>query len=168
MKKIDSFFKKVVFAERALAAFVLFVMLIICVLAVVMRYVFNNPLIWSEEVTLVLLVLVGFLCISVDIYGDEHIALTFLYDKLPPFAQRALDVLRHVLIGAFFLLMTNYGFKIYAVKASKQLAATGWSQGLVYIFQITISIIAVIFCIINVLKVFPLKPETKESEATEK
>ena len=64
--------------------------------------------------------------------------------------------------------LTNYGFKIYAVKASKQLAATGWSQGLVYIFQITISIIAVIFCIINVLNVFLLKPETKESEATEK
>ena len=167
VKKTDKFFQKILFAEKCLGALSLFIMLCICFFAVIMRYVFNNPWTWSEEVILILLVVFGFLCISIDIYNDEHVALTFFYNKLPPKAQTVLDVFRHAVIGWFFLLMTKYGLQIYRIKWKKPLPATGWSQGIVYIAQIVISVIIVFFCLMNILKTIILpreerKPETKE------
>ena len=161
VKKADKFFQKILFVEKCLGALSLFIMLCICFFAVVMRYVFNNPWTWSEEVILILLVVFGFLCISIDIYNDEHVALTFLYNKLPPKVQTVLDILRHTVIGWFFLLMVKYGIQIYEIKWKKPLPATGWSQGIVYIAQIVISIIIVFFCLMNILKTVFLPRDMK-------
>ena len=65
--KLDQFFRKVVSLERIVGAILLLVMLVICFAAVIMRYVFVNPIIWSEEVILVLLVIFGYICISIDV-----------------------------------------------------------------------------------------------------
>lgn len=163
IKKADSLLKKVVLAERVVGAFMLFVMLVICFMAVVMRYVFNDPLPWSDEIILILLVGFGYLCISIDVYNDEHVAITFFYDKMSWTFQRILDVVRHILIGGFFTLATYYGVLIYQIKAPKRLVVTGASQGLVYLCQFIISGIIVFFCIMNVAKVLTMKkPETIE------
>ena len=168
VNKADRFFQKILFVEKALGALSLFIMLCICFFAVIMRYVFNDPWTWSEEVILILLVIFGFLCISIDIYNDGHIALTFLYNRLPAGVQKALDVLRHVLIGGFFYLFAKYGLQIYQIKWKKPLPATGWSQGIIYVAQITVSILIVFFCVMNVLKVLlcDKKPNQSEEEAT--
>ena len=52
--KVDKFFRKVVDLERIIGAILMLVMLVICFAAVIMRYIFVNPIIWSEEVILVL------------------------------------------------------------------------------------------------------------------
>ena len=165
--KADSFFKKIIKVEKALGALSLFIMLVICFSAVIMRYVFNDPWTWSEEVILVILVIFGYLCISIDVYNDEHIALTFLYNAVPKWAKTALDCLRHILIGGFFLLMANYGVQIYQIKANKQLAATGWSQGIVYFAQVVVSVLVVFFCLMNLLKVIVHSADKKEDSAAQ-
>ena len=157
VKKADGFFQKILYIEKILGALSLFIMLCICFFAVIMRYVFNDPWTWSEEVILILLVVFGFLCISIDIYNDEHIALTFLYNRVPFGVQKAMDVLRHILIGGFFLLMAKYGLMIYEIKWKKPLPATGWSQGIVFGVQIVVSILIVFFCAMNVLRTLFLK-----------
>ena len=169
LKKADGVLQKVVLAERVLGAFLLFVMLIVCFMVVVMRYVFNDPIQWSDEIILILLVGFGYICISVDVYKDEHVAITFFYDKLSWGAQRVLDVFRHVLIGVFFALSTYYGVLIYQIKAPKTLVVTGASQGLVYLAQFIICGIIVLFCIMNVAKVLTMKkPEETAAEIEEK
>ena len=163
LKKADNVLSKVVLAERVIGAFLLFVMLVVCFMAVVMRYVFNDPIQWSDEIILILLVGFGYLCMSVDVYKDEHVAITFFYDKLSWTAQRVLDVFRHLLIGVFFALSTYYGVLIYQIKAPKVLVVTGASQGLVYLAQFIICGIIVIFCLMNIAKVLTMKkPEEKE------
>ena len=168
VEKADKFFQKILLVEKAIGALSLFIMLCICFFAVIMRYVFNDPWTWSEEVILILLVIFGFMCISVDIYNDEHIALTFLYNKLSPAAQIALDVLRHILIGAFFFLFAKYGLQIYQIKWKKPLPATGWSQGIVYAAQVIVCILIVLFCVMNVLKTVILKESKGQKELREK
>ena len=169
LNKADNVLKKVGLAERVVGAFLLFVMLVVCFMAVVMRYVFNSPIQWSDEIILILLVGFGYICISVDVYKDEHVAITFFYDKLSWGLQRALDVFRHVLIGVFFALSTYYGVLIYQIKAPKTLVVTGASQGLVYLAEFIICGIIVIFCIMNVAKVLTMKkPEETAAEIEEK
>ena len=95
-------------------------MLVICFSAVIMRYVFNDPWTWSEEVILVIIVIFGYLCISIDVYNDEHIALTFLYNAVHKWAKTALDCLRHILIGGFFLPVSYTHLDVY----KRQLSGT--------------------------------------------
>lgn len=59
---------------------------------VFLRYVLNAPTIWAHETTI-------FLCGIAFLYGgllcaarDRHIRVVLLYDALPPFARRAMDV----------------------------------------------------------------------------
>lgn len=150
--KVDKFFRKVVDLERIIGAILMLIMLVICFAAVIMRYIFVNPIIWSEEVILVLLVIFGYICISIDVYRDAHVALTVLYNRVPKKVQHVLDLMRHILIGVFFALMVNCGWKIYLVKYRKVMAASGWSQGIVFMAQVIAAAMCVLFCVMNVVK----------------
>ena len=150
--KVDKFFRKVVDLERIIGAILMLVMLVICFVAVIMRYIFVKPIIWSEEVILVLLVIFGYICISIDVYRDAHVALTVLYNRVPKKVQHVLDLMRHILIGVFFALMVNSGWKIYGIKHRKIMAASGWSQGIVFMAQVIAAVLCVLFCAMNVVK----------------
>ncbi|MGN0997369.1 MAG: TRAP transporter small permease [Candidatus Ventricola sp.] len=150
--KVDSLFRRLVSLERILGAILLLVMLVICFAAVIMRYVFVKPIVWSEEVILVLLVIFGYICISIDVYRDAHVALTVLYNRVPRKVQYVLDLIRHLLIGAFFALMVNAGWKIYLIKYRKIMAASGWSQGIVFMAQVVAAVLCVLFCAMNLVK----------------
>lgn len=150
--KADKLFRKVVDLERIAGAILLLIMLVICFAAVIMRYVFVKPIVWSEEVILVLLVIFGYICISIDVYRDAHVALTVLYNRVPKKVQYVLDLMRHILIGVFFALMVHSGWKIYLVKYRKVMAASGWSQGIVFMAQVVAAVLCVLFCIMNVVK----------------
>lgn len=166
--KLDQFFRKVVSLERIVGAILLLVMLVICFAAVIMRYVFVNPIIWSEEVILVLLVIFGYICISIDVYRDAHVALTVIYNRVPKKVQIALDFLRHTLIGVFFALMVQSGWKVYQIKARKVMAASGLSQGIVFMAQVVLSVLSVVFCVMNVVKTLAhlqVGDENEEGEA---
>ena len=113
MGKIKKGLGYVVAVEQYVCCALLVVMLSICFVAVVMRYAFNSPIVWSEEVILTCLIWFGFMCISIGIYRDDHIAIEGVFNKLPPLARKALTVFRHVLLMVFCMFMTYYGWKIF-------------------------------------------------------
>ena len=106
MGKIKKGLGYVVAVEQYVCCALLVVMLSICFVAVVMRYAFNSPIVWSEEVILTCLIWFGFMCISIGIYRDDHIAIEGVFNKLPPLARKALTVFRHVLLMVFCMFMT--------------------------------------------------------------
>ena len=168
VKKLDHFFKKLVRAEQEIGAALLLVMLIICFGAIVMRYVLNRPWVWSDEIILILLVPFGYCCISIDVYRDEHVALTGLYKKMPEKVRTVLDVFRHVIIGVFFGMMVHYAYQIMQVKLNKKLPATGLSAGIVFVVQFVMAILTVIYCVMNVVKeLAKYQDEDQKSEEVE-
>ena len=89
LKNIRKVLDKVIKLERILCCCLLVAILAVCFTAVVMRYCFNSPLSWSEEVIIVLLVWFGYLCMSVETYNDTNIAITGFYAMLPKGVQKA-------------------------------------------------------------------------------
>lgn len=150
--KLDKAFRRIVELERVAGGILLLVMLAICFAAVIMRYVVNAPLIWSEEIILVLLVIFGYICISIDVYRDAHVALTVVYNRVPRKAQYVMDLMRHILIGAFFALMVWAGWKVFGIKYKKVMAASGWSQGIVFMAQVVAAAMSVLYCAMNLVK----------------
>ncbi len=81
-----------------------------------------TALVWSEELSRYLLVWSTFLGASCVYKKLGHINVTVIRDIFPPAAQKAMQVLTHLLCGAFFLMAVYYGVK-YMGFQTRQLSA---------------------------------------------
>lgn len=78
---------------------------------VILRYVFEAPTLWANEVSLWL---AGFVFLCAGLYAMQqrsHIRIVLLYDVVPRWVQRVFDTISTVLIVtfAFFLIYGGYG-----------------------------------------------------------
>lgn len=78
---------------------------------VILRYVFEAPTLWANEVSLWL---AGFVFLCAGLYAMQqrsHIRIVLLYDVVPRWMQRVFDTISTVLIVtfAFFLIYGGYG-----------------------------------------------------------
>ena len=151
LKNIRKVLDKVIRLERIVCCLLLVCILAVCFSAVVMRYCFNSPLSWSEEVIIVLLVWFGYLCMSVETYNDTNIAITGVYSKLPKKAQKACDVMRHVVLTVFFYLMASNSWKIFVLNSRKRLPASQWNQGLQYFPIVLGGVLMLVFSVLNLI-----------------
>ena len=81
-------------------------------LQVLFRYVFNWPLVWSEEVSLLFFVWFVFLGGSVGMRDERQIRVDVIDTYAPPGLRRVLEPLLTVLSLAFLALVVYYGVKV--------------------------------------------------------
>ncbi|KUO67884.1 MAG: hypothetical protein APF77_12220 [Clostridia bacterium BRH_c25] len=84
--------------------------------------VFFSALSWSEEVARYLLVWSTFIGAGCVYKKGGHISVLVAQELLPSKLRKPLQILVHVLCGAFFMLAVYYGFK-YTGKQGTQLSA---------------------------------------------
>ena len=77
---IDSAVKKTL---TALCAIFLLLMVVFAVYNVVMRYVFENPPVWGDLLTVLSNIWLVFLALSLTVRDKDHIALDLIYSWLP-------------------------------------------------------------------------------------
>lgn len=65
---------------------------------VIMRFVFNNSLVWSEELGKFIFVWLSWLGISIGHRRKEHIKITLFVDMLPYKAQKVLEALSEIIL----------------------------------------------------------------------
>ena len=76
---------------------------IIIVYSVIMRFIFNNPVTWQYELTLVGLCWAIFIGMPMTFHKQEHLRLTFVSDKLSPKVWRTYMNLIDLLLIAFLI-----------------------------------------------------------------
>ena len=88
------------------ASAILFAMMLLTVVDVVARYLFNRPLRGAFEVTELMLLVLIFAGLPLVSFSDEHAAMDFIDRLLGPRAQRWLERLVQLLNAAFMFLLT--------------------------------------------------------------
>lgn len=151
MQKLRKVIEKLIRIEQYICCALLVAILAVCFGSVVMRYVFNKPWAWSEEVIITMLLWFGFTCMSIETYFDTNIAISGFYSILPKPLQKACDILRHVLLAVFFYLMTTNSWKIFLINTKKRLPASHWNQGLQYFPMVMGGAVMLVFSIINIV-----------------
>lgn len=68
---------------------------------VYMRYIFNRPPAWSEELALLLFSWTMLLMTAVGVRESFHVSMDLLVDRLSPTAHRYLRAFIHLMVGAF-------------------------------------------------------------------
>lgn len=97
--------------EQVLLCAFLSVMAVIMGIQIVCRYLFNNSLTWSEELTRCMFVWSTFLSISYCIRKDISISIDMFVKMLPAKGFLAIRILTEVIMLAFFAYLLPYAFE---------------------------------------------------------
>lgn len=102
----------IVWSVRLVALLQATALFAIVVMTVFTRYVFSDVYSWSEEVPRYLLIWVGFLGAAAGVDAKDHVAFTYLHDRLSGRARRALGALLNLGIIGFGSVMLVYGWRL--------------------------------------------------------
>ncbi|WP_207642555.1 TRAP transporter small permease [Inediibacterium massiliense] len=97
---------------------------------VIMRYVFNNSLSWSEELGKFLFVWLSWLGISIGHRRKEHIQITLLIDKLPYKLKKLIEAITELIVIVICGVTMYYGFTMINIQMNVPYAgikiSTAW------------------------------------------
>ncbi|QAA94763.1 hypothetical protein CKA81_13590 [Pollutimonas thiosulfatoxidans] len=100
---------------------------------IVFRYFFELPLVWSEEMALVLMLWITFLGAALLLETKEHISIDFLVEMMPAASQRILAILAAILLLIFNIALTYGSFLVVEATASSitpgMKISVGWHYG---------------------------------------
>jgi TRAP-type C4-dicarboxylate transport system permease small subunit len=112
LKKLENTLLKI---EKTLFVTILAVMVVILSCHVVMRYLFNKPLIWTDEVVTMMQGVIAFLGIGYCFHRGKHIELTLVYDRVPTVVKWLFDILSNsvMLVCTIFMVKVSYEYVIF-------------------------------------------------------
>lgn len=135
----------------ALCTILLVFMTFLVIWQVFTRYVLNDPASFTEELVRYSLIWTGFIGAAYAFSTREHMALTFLRDKLEPNKKRlvTIGVDALILIFAFAILFVG-GAKLALAASMEYSALLGVPRSLVYAMAPVSGLFIVIIQIINI------------------
>jgi len=127
-KFIDSAVKKLL---TAFCAVLLLLMVVFTVYSVVMRYVFENPPVWGDLLTVLSNIWLVFLALALTVRDKDHIALDLIYSRLPLKASFFVQQFWSLVICALGLVMIVYGMEAVATMGGKywEMWYFAWEDG---------------------------------------
>lgn len=138
MRHVDKWISRVENLWAAVACIALLLMMLITVIDVVLRYVFNSPLEWSSDiVSRYLLVSAFFLTLSYALRKDVHVGIDFVFRRLPARSRRILAVVGNVSSLFFFSMILIAGVTVTWEAWSSQEVPFGgltWPTWTSYVF----------------------------------
>ncbi len=152
MKFFERIERKCIVGIEKINMLLLIFMIVITFTQVVLRYVFNSPLSWAAEITVISLMWFGYLGLTIVKQEDNHIAIDFLYNKLPPVIQSLLDIFKEICFIAFGICMVYYGYFLYSKLGKSILPATGVSRAVMYATLIVSGVLMTFFASLQLIR----------------
>ncbi|PLW76589.1 TRAP transporter small permease [Cohaesibacter celericrescens] len=129
--------------DRLLARFESFAMAFCMALAisltflqVVLRYAFNAPLYWTEEVVLYSIVAMSFIGISFGFSRASHISVDILKAFMPKRYERTLRIISLILGAVFGLTVLWLGWRLTAVTFSRGQLSPALRIPMAYVYAV--------------------------------
>ena len=120
--------------EEYLCIILIVLMSLVIGLQVVMRYIFQSSLSWSEELARYMCIWLVFIGSSYAARKGRHICVSALYDALPPKPALMLAIISDLVFLGFALVLTRYGFDVLTriIKVAQDSPAMGVPMWMVY------------------------------------
>ncbi|HZK53752.1 MAG TPA: TRAP transporter small permease [Desulfosporosinus sp.] len=105
--------------DDIMAMVFLSLLVIVTTLGVFMRYVVSQPLLWGEEIQILLFVWAIFFGASSVMKGEGHIGIDILIQFLPPKMLKGVHIFDNLLVMLILAVLTFLGV---------ELSISGWAQ----------------------------------------
>ncbi len=125
---IDTLVKKTL---TAFCAVFLLLMVVFAVYNIVMRYVFENPPVWGDLLTVLSNIWLVFLALALTVRDKDHIALDLIYSWLPVKAAFLIQQFWTVVIFCLGIVMIVYGLEAVDTMGGKywEMWYFAWEDG---------------------------------------
>ena len=100
---------------------------------VVARNLFKGSIMWSQEVSLLLIVWMTFLSMAIGSEKNLHIGGELFYSFFPKPIQKLCDGINNVIVLIIGAFLGIYGTRLVISTMSSTLAATKWPAGVLYL-----------------------------------
>ena len=121
---------KIAYVCNIVAGFALIIMTVIFSWLVYGRYILNSTPTWVEQVSLLLVVLIGFLGAAIGIYNKTHLGVTYFRDRMPNLLKIVFDLTTHFMLIVFGYVMMIYSYQLVVFKWSTQIPLIHIPEGL--------------------------------------
>ena len=115
------------------------------------RYVMNDTPTWAESLTLVLILYVALFGAAVGVRDAGHIGMESLLVLVPDEWRRRLELVIHVLVAIFGVLMVAGGWGLMSGVLSYKIPTLGISEGWHYAPLVLSGALITLFCIEHVI-----------------
>ena len=95
---------------QAIVVIMLLTIVVVLSAQIVARYLFEAPLVWSEELVLILLLWITFLGSALCLNLRGHISIDFVVQKMPEHIQRAAQLFTAILMVVFCAVLVYGGW----------------------------------------------------------
>jgi len=160
MRKMLRLYTK--FEERLLIASLVFTVVLIFI-QVIMRYVFNNSLSWSEELARYIFIWQIWLGTGVGIRLKEQIRVEIFSKKLSPSGAKWLNALALTILLLFCIFLVINGYHLVMMIAGRNALSTALKIPLSYIY-LSLPFSSAITSIYIIDQLFELFRPAKETE----
>ena len=138
LKAYDAYKKFIVTMNKILDAIIIVLMLGmvgVVFYQVIMRQIFENPPMWGEQISVLLLIWFVFFGIVLGLEENLHIGITMFVDKLPSKVIFVVEVFVNILIAVLAVLFVRFGYShvtlLFSTGAVQPI--TGIPNGIFYI-----------------------------------
>lgn len=94
------------------------------------RYVLNATPTWVEQVSLLLVVLIGFLGASIGIHKNTHLGVSFFRDIAPRPVRRVFELVSHIVLAIFGVVMMVNSYDLAVFKWTTEIPLIHVPEGL--------------------------------------
>ena len=132
---MEKFFVTIdLWARKFLTAFcmlMLFLMVAFTVYTVIMRYVFENPPVWGDLLTVLSNIWLVFIALVLTVREKDHIALNLIYTRLPTSFAYAVQQLWTTVVLLLGIVICYYGWEVVTKMGGKywEMWHFAWEEG---------------------------------------
>lgn len=118
---------------------------------VIGRYIFNDTPTWAEALAMLLVLFVTAFGLAVGVRDAGHIGLESLVGLLPETWRHRIEILIHLLVGTFGVLMTASGWQWASAKWAEKKPMLPVPDGIDYVPIVIAGVLIVLFSIEHVI-----------------
>jgi len=165
VKIVTSAFEKVLDASIWMGATFLGAVAVMIFIAVIMRYVFNKPVVFAEEYSGYLQAGIAFLGCAYALKAGVHVRTTLIHSRLPRLARKWVKYLGVILAAIWTIVIFWGGVLLFGDYWNLQTTANTVSQTLLWI-PFTLLVIGSIIMVLEILLVETTKRDLDYHEYT--
>jgi TRAP-type C4-dicarboxylate transport system permease small subunit len=128
----------ITFALGWISVVCVFIMMLLTTVDVVLRYIFNSPIIGAFEVSEFMMVIIVFFSMAYTQYRKGHVSVDIFVGRMSQRKQAFVDLFNHV-VTIFILLLITWRSSLTALELADTMETTGTVPIPVFPFQFVVA-----------------------------
>ena len=151
MKSVIKVFNKCL---DAVCIFIFAFIVVVGSYQIITRYVFNSPSTKSEELLTYSFTWLAMLSAALVFGKRDHMAMTFIYDKMSQSTKKILSIINEVLVLVFAVIVLIYGgIYITRLTATQLTASLGVPMSYIYVVVPLSGFITSLYAVLNIVQI---------------